>query len=74
MYAMILSVVTLTEDELRTIENDPNGSSILAIYRSSKSLFDVGISLAFFFIDLIDLHLDSCGLCSLTKTKSNSHQ
>lgn len=71
---MILSLVTLTEEELRTIEKDPNGSSILAIYRSSKSLFDVCIPLAFSLIDLIHLHLDSCGLCFATKTTSKSHQ
>ena len=68
------NLVTLTEEELRTIEKDPNGSSILAIYRSSKNLFDVCIPLAFFLTDLIHLHLDSCGLCSVTKTTSKSNQ
>ncbi|CAF3134578.1 unnamed protein product [Rotaria sp. Silwood2] len=33
--------ITLTDDELRIIETDPNSASILAIYRSSKSLFDI---------------------------------
>lgn len=31
----------LSEEERRTLENDPNCTSILMIYRSSKSLFDI---------------------------------
>lgn len=38
--------LTLTNDELRTIETDPNSSTILAIYRSSKSLFDILVDYA----------------------------
>ncbi|CAF0731746.1 unnamed protein product [Adineta ricciae] len=38
--------LTLTNEELRTIETDPNGASILAIYRSSKSLFDILVDYA----------------------------
>ncbi len=38
-------LVTLTDDELRMIETDPNSASILAIYRSSRSLFDVSLIL-----------------------------
>jgi len=40
-------LVTLTNQELRTIETDPNSSAILAIYRSSKSLFDVKLKSTF---------------------------
>ncbi|CAF0868758.1 unnamed protein product [Rotaria sordida] len=38
--------LTLTDDELRIIETDPNSASILAIYRSSKSLFDILVDYA----------------------------
>ncbi|CAF4039313.1 unnamed protein product [Rotaria magnacalcarata] len=38
--------LTLTDDELRLIETDPNSASILAIYRSSKSLFDILVDYA----------------------------
>ena len=72
---LISFLVTLTNEELRTIENDPNSSSILSIYRSSKSLFDVRVSFSSREL-LIHLffHLDSGGLCSPTKTTSNSPQ
>ncbi|CAF1004528.1 unnamed protein product [Adineta steineri] len=38
--------LTLTNDELRTIETDPNSASILAIYQSSRSLFDILVDYA----------------------------
>ncbi|CAF0783084.1 unnamed protein product [Didymodactylos carnosus] len=33
--------LTLSEEDRRTIENDPDFSSVLFIYKSSKSLFDI---------------------------------
>lgn len=58
----IIVLVTLSDEELRLIEADPNGESILSIYRSSKSLFDVNKTKPYFspYIFIYCFIIDSC--------------